>query len=67
MTLKFKITCQDKNTREEYKANKEYEFDDARAKEILAVKVDGKAVAAEVKKDAKKDDKKDAKKEQESK
>lgn len=66
MTLKFKITCQDKNTREEYKANKEYKFDDARVKEILAVKVDGKAVAVEVKKDAK-DDKKEAKKEQESK
>lgn len=49
MKLKFTRKCKDKNSGEMYEKGKTYEFDDARAAEILAVKIDGKAVAAEVK------------------
>lgn len=51
MTLKFNMDAIDKNdANKKYGKGKTYEFEDARAKEILAVKVDGKPVAAEVKK-----------------
>ena len=36
MKLKFLCDCVDKHTKKEYRAGKEYEFDDDRAKEILA-------------------------------
>ena len=36
MKLQFNQTVQDKNTGEYYKPNTTYEFDDARAKEILS-------------------------------
>lgn len=36
MKLKFLCDCVDKHTKKEYRAGREYEFDDARAKEILA-------------------------------
>ena len=44
MKLQFNQTVQDKNTGEYYKPNTTYEFDDARAKEILST---GYAVVAE--------------------
>ena len=51
MTLKFNIDAVDKNDKNtKYGKGKTYDFEDARAKEILAVKVDGKPVAVEVKK-----------------
>lgn len=49
MKLKFTRKCKDKNSGEIYAKGKSYEFDDTRAAEILAVKVDGNAVATEVK------------------
>ena len=44
MKLQFNQTVQDKNTGEYYKPNTTYEFDDARAKEILST---GYAVVVE--------------------
>lgn len=44
MKLQFTQTVQDKNTSEYYKPNTTYEFDDARAKEILST---GYAVVVE--------------------
>ncbi len=49
MKLKFTRKCKDKNSGSVYEKGKTYDFDDARAAEILAVKIDGKAVASEVK------------------
>ena len=54
MKLRFTMNAKDKNDGTAYKKGKTYEFDKARAEEILAVKVDGKPVAEKVKAETKK-------------
>ena len=48
MKLKFIKKAKDKNNGTMYEQGETYEFDEQRAAEILAVKVDGKPVAVEV-------------------
>ena len=55
MKVKFLMEAKDKNdSTKRYGKGKTYDFDEARAAEILAVKVDGKPVAVAVKAAAKK-------------
>lgn len=49
MKLKFVKKAKDKNNGTMYEQGAIYDFDEARAAEILAVKVDGEPVAVEVK------------------
>lgn len=52
MKLKFIKKAKDKNNGAMYEQGKTYDFDEQRAAEILAVKVDGKPVAVEAEKKA---------------
>lgn len=60
MKLKFTQDAKDKYNGAKYEKGKTYDFEDARAKEVLAAKVDGKPVAIEVKAKAKKPEAKKA-------